>query len=131
MAAGSTARVHKDLYAVHFLRKSIVFGDDGNELIMGTIPSGSVIVKAMSGVYISTAFDAGSTNTVNMGTTADPNLYGTLLAAGATTFVPLDEAVSPVVTADAVMSVTVVLTGTAATAGAGEAIIAYIPDTDG
>ncbi|MBL4940375.1 MAG: hypothetical protein JKY81_01780 [Colwellia sp.] len=116
---------------VHYLRKSIGFADDGVELTMGVIPSGSVILKALSGINVDVAFDAGTTNTVNMGTSADDNLYGTVLAAGAIAFVPLDETVAMTVAADTTMTVTVVLTGTAATVGNGEALIAYIPDNDG
>ncbi len=130
MAVGSTARVY-ETQQVHYLRKSIVFGDDGTELTVGTIPSGATILKALSGVNVDTAFDAGTTNTLNIGTDADDNLYGTLLAIGAIAFVPLDEAVAMTVAADTVITATVVLTGTAATAGAGEVLIAYIPDNDG
>ena len=116
---------------IHFLRQSIVFGDNGTAVTVGAIPSGSVILKPLSGVAVSTAFDAGTTNTLNIGTSADDNLYGTLLALGTTTFVPLDENVSNLVSADTTITATVVLTGTAATAGAGEVVIAYVPDTDG
>jgi len=117
---------------VHYLRKSIVFGDDGTELTVGKIPAGSLILKPLSGVHVTTAFNAGTTNTLNVGTSADDNLYGTLLALGTTTFVPCDEAVGTyLVASDTTMTATVVLTGTAATTGAGEVVIAYIPDNDG
>ncbi len=116
---------------IHYLRKSIAYTDDGTELTMGVIPSGSLILKALSGVNVDVAFNAGTTNTVDMGTDADPNLYGTALAAGAIAFVPLDEAVAMTVAADTTMTVTTALTGAAATAGNGEAVIAYIPDNDG
>ena len=116
---------------IHFLRKSIVFGDNNTELTVGVIPAGSVILKPLSGVSVSTAFNAGTTNTLNIGTSADDNLYATLLALGTTTFVALDENVSNLVSADTTITATVVLTGTAATTGAGEVVIAYVPDTDG
>ena len=116
---------------VHYLRKSIAFGDNGTALTVGVIPAGSVIIKPISGVSVSTVFNAGTTNTLNIGTTADDNLYATLLALGTTTFVALDESVSNVVTEDTTITATVVLTGTAATTGAGEVVIAYIPDNDG
>jgi len=116
---------------IHYLRKSIVFGNDGTELTVGKIPSGATILKALSGVNVDVAFDAGTTNTLNIGTDADDNLYGTLLAIGAIAFVPLDEAVAMTVAAETTITATVVLTGTAAAAGAGEVVIAYIPDNDG
>lgn len=128
--AGSTAReYHQQM--IHYLRKSIVFGDDGVALDVGILPAGATIVKAISGVNVDTAFDAGTTNTLNIGTTADDNLYGTLLAIGAIAAVPLDEGVAMTVAVDTTITATVVLTGTAAAAGAGEVIIAYIPDNDG
>ncbi len=116
---------------VHYLRKSVVFGDDGTAVTVGEIPAGATILKPLSGVNVDTAFNAGTTNTLNIGTSADDNLYGTLLAVGSIAFVPLDEAVAMTVAADTTITATVVLTGTAATAGAGEVVIAYIPDNDG
>ena len=116
---------------VHYLRKSIAYTDNGTALAVGTLPAGAVILKPGAGVSVSEAFNAGTTNTLNIGTTADDNLYGTLLALGVTTFVALDEAVSNTVASDTEITATVVLTGTAASAGAGEVIIPYIPDNDG
>lgn len=119
---------------VHYLRKSIAYTDDGTELDVGIIPSGALILKSASGVHITTAFNASAGNVLQVGTsdgTDDPNLYGTSLALGTATFVPLDEAVGGyLVTQDTTISCTVELTGTAATAGAGEVIICYIPDND-
>ena len=111
---------------VQEISATVGYADNGTAVVVGTIPAGSVILKPMSGVTVSTAFNAGSTNTLNVGTTDDDNLYGTLLALGTTTFVPLDENVSFVVTEDTVITATVVLTGTAATAGSGVVSIAYI-----
>lgn len=117
---------------VHYLRKTVGYADNGTALTVGEIPSGSLIIKDASGVHVTTAFDAGTTNTLNVGTSADDNLFGTLLALGTTTFVPLDEAVGGyLVTSDTTITATVVLTGTAATAGSGEVVICYIPDNDG
>lgn len=124
---------------VHFLRKSITFGDNGTELTIGTIPAGSLILKAMSGVHVTTVFNAGTGNVLDVGTNGgasgasdDPDLFGTDLALGTATFVPLDEAVGGyLVTQDTNITCTVALSGTAATTGAGEVVICYIPDTDG
>lgn len=132
MATGTAGTVARQFHTqqIHYLRRSIVFGDNGTALTLGTIPAGSLILKPLSGVQVNTAFNAGTSNTLNVGTSADDNLYGTLLALGTVTFVPLDEAVSFVVSSDTVMTATVVLSGTAATTGAGEVVIAYIPDND-
>lgn len=129
--AGTVARqFHQQM--VHFLRKSVTFSDNGVARTVGVIPAGSLILKPMSGVHVTTVFNAGTTNVLDIGTSADDDLYGTDLALGTANFVPLDENVGTyLVTTDTTITVTVGLAGTAATAGAGEVIIAYIPDTDG
>ncbi len=116
---------------VHYLRKTVGFADDGTELTVGVLPAGATMIKPMSGVSVNTAFDAGTTNTLNIGTDADDDLYMTLGAIGSIAFVALDEAVSMTVAADTTITATVVLTGTAATAGEAEVIVAYTVDNDG
>lgn len=129
--AGTVAR-ELSTQAVHFLRKSISYTDNGTALTVGVIPAGSLILRPMSGVHVTTAFNAGTNNFIDIGTSADDDLYGTDLSGTATTFVPLDEAVGTfLVSSDTTVTVTVGLTGTSATAGAGEVIICYIPDIDG
>jgi len=118
---------------VHYLRKTVVFGDNGIEREVGVIPAGALILRPLSGVAVVTAFNAATTNTINIGTQSpvdDDDLFGTLLALGALNFVPLDEVVNNRVSADTIITATVVLTGTAATTGEAEVIIAYIPDND-
>lgn len=112
---------------IHYLRADIGFADNGAMKVLGTIPAGSFIVKPISGVNVATVFNAGTTNTLNIGTPANDDLYGTLLALGSLAFVPVDEAVTQYVAVDTVITATVVLTGTAATTGAGQVLIAYIP----
>ena len=117
---------------VHYLRKTVGFADNGTALEVGIIPAGALILKPASGAHISTVFNAGTTNTLNVGTTADDDLFGTLLALGTANFVPLDESIGGfLVTSATRITATVVLTGTAATTGSAEVIIAYIPDNDG
>ncbi len=125
--AGTTAR-QNPTQQVGYLRKTVVFGDNGTAVSLGTIPSGATILKSASGVSVDTVFNAATTNTLNVGTAADDNLYGTLLSLLATTFVPLDEAVSYKLAADTEITATVVLTGAAATTGSAEVVICYIPD---
>lgn len=116
---------------VHYLRKSVSYTDDGTAVTVGVVPSGALILKPASGIQVTTVFNAGTTNVIDIGTSANDDLYGTDLALTATTFVPCDEAVSYLVTSDTTITATVGLAGTAATAGAGEVVIAYIPDNDG
>jgi hypothetical protein len=117
---------------VHFLRKSIAFTDNGTALTVGVIPAGSLILKPMSGVHVTTVFNAGSTNVLDVGTSDNDDLFGTDLALGTANFIPLDETIGGyLVSADTTITATVGLSGTAATTGAGEVVIAYVPDTDG
>lgn len=108
-----------------YISTSVTFADNGTAKTVGVLPAGAVIKKAESGITVTEAFDAGTTNTVNIGTSADDNLYGTALAAGATDFVPLDEAVSYKVDSDTTITASVALSGTAATAGSAEVVVAY------
>jgi hypothetical protein len=73
---------------------------------------------------------------LDIGTSADDDLYATDLALGTKAFVALDEAATATnvntwyVSVDTTITTTVALTGTAATAGAATVIIAYIPNND-
>lgn len=111
---------------IQYLRKDITFADTG-VITIGTLPAGSVIVKPISGLAVHVAFNNGTTNTLNIGTTANDDLYGTVLATGTIAFVPIDEAVSGKVDVDTVITATQAVSGTAATAGSGSVVIAYIP----
>lgn len=117
---------------VHYLRKTIGFADDGTTVTVGTIPAGSLILKPISGVAVTTVFNAGTTNVADLGPSTDSgtDLWATDLALGTLAFVPLDEAVTNLVTVETTVQIAVDLTGTAATTGSAEVIIAYIPDND-
>lgn len=130
MAAGSTAREFHT-QQIHYLRKSVTFADNGTAVTVGVLPAGAQIVKPISGAAVNVAFNAGTTNVIDIGTSADPDFFATNLAAGSIAFVPIDEAVTNLVAADTTITATVELAGTAATAGAAEILIAYIPDNDG
>jgi hypothetical protein len=111
-----------------FLRATVLYTNDGVAKTLGRIPGNSIILKNISGVNIDTVFNAGTTNTLNVGTSTDDNLFGTLLALGTAGWVSLDEAVTmDVGAADVVITATVVLTGTAATTGEAEVVVAYVP----
>lgn len=114
-------------HVIHYIAAAFVFGDNGKVITIGTIPAGAQILKALSGVTVNTVFNAGTSNVLDVGTTADDDLYGTDLALGTAAFVPLDEVVSYRVTSDTTFTATVALGGTAATTGAGVVQIAYLP----
>lgn len=116
---------------IHYGRVGVVFGDNGTVKTIVVVPAGSLILKALSGVHVTTVFNAGTANVLDIGTSADDDLFGTDLALTATNFVPLDEAVGTYLcTSETTITVTLGLTGTAATTGAAEVFIAYIPDND-
>lgn len=122
--AGSTARRYQS-QQITYLRKDIVFGNTGAQTV-GIVPEGAVILRGLSGVQINVAFNAGTSNVLDIGTTADDDLYGTDLALGTRAFVALDENVDYRITADTTITATPALSGTAATAGAATVVIAYI-----
>lgn len=135
MATGTAGTVARQFHTqqIHYLRKSITYADDGTTVTIGTIPAGSLVLKPISGVAVTTVFNAGTTNVLDIGPSTDSgtDLWATDLALGTLAFVPLDEAVTSLVSVDTIVQAAVDLTGTAATTGAAEIIIAYIPDNDG
>lgn len=127
----STARKYS-AQLVHYLRKTLTKDDDGKAyVVIGTIPAGSLILKPASGIHVVTAFNWAA-NVIHIGTPGNTDLFGTSLAAGTATFVPLDEAIGGFrVDVETTIVAEVALTGTAGTTGEAEAVIAYIPDNDG
>lgn len=116
---------------VHYLRRGITFADNGVAVTVGEIPAGALILKPASGVHVVTVFNAGTSNVLDIGTSADDDLFGTDLALGTANFVPLDESIGGYrVAATTTITATVALSGTAATTGDAEVVIAYIPDND-
>ena len=117
---------------VHYLRKSFTFADDGATLTVGVIPAGSIIIRPISGVAVTQVFNAGTTNQADLGPSTDSgtDLWATDLSLTTLAFVPLDEPANNLVTVDTTVQIAVDLIGTAATTGAAEVIICYIPDND-
>lgn len=138
MATGTAATTARQLATqqIHYLRCGISFADNGVAKVVGIIPAGSQMVNLISGVYVREVFNAGTTNVLDIGTSANDDLYGTDIALGTKAFVALDEAATATdvntwyVTVDTTITATVALSGTAATTGLAEVIIAYIPDND-
>lgn len=132
---GTTARKYST-QQIHYLRLGVTFADNGQARAVGVLPAGAIMLQPLSGVAVTTVFNAGTSNTINIGTSADDDLYGTLMALGTKAFVALDEAATAtnvntwLLAADTTITATVVLTGTAATTGSAEVLIAYVPDND-
>lgn len=120
---------HNMINQVNYLRANVVFGAaNGVAVVLGAIPAGSIILKAMSGIQVNTVFNSGTLNTLDVGLGGGS---GTLFsAAGSLTalaFVPLNAATGVFrVAADTVITFTPNLTGTAPTTGDADVFIAYI-----
>lgn len=123
---GSARLLHTQQH--HYLRKSFTYADHGSTLTAGFIPAGAVVLKPLSGVAVTTAFN-GSPQTLDIGPSDNTDLWATDLSLSVTTFVPCDENVDYSVAADT--EVQFVVQASAASAGAGEVIITFIPDNDG
>ena len=118
---------------VQFLRYDISFSiADATTLTIGTIPAGSVIIKPMSGVNVSTVFNAGTNNYLDIGASTDSgtNNFATQLSLLTANFIPLDETVSFFVSVETKIQALLTVSGTAATTGVGQIVIAYVEDID-
>ena len=124
MSSNPPARV-LPYQAVHYIDATLTF--DSGVVTIGTLPAGAVILRAISGAQVNVAFNAASTNVIDIGTTANDDLFATDLAGGTIAFVPFDEAVTQLLAADTTFTATYAQTGTAATAGSARIVISYIP----
>lgn len=116
---------------VHFLRKRVTF-ETPDGAVVGKLPAGALVLLNASGLHVGTVFNAGTTNTIDIGVEGNNDLFATALAAGTVGTKVLDENIAALLVAeDTVVTVEYNQTGTAATAGSGVVFIAYIPDTDG
>lgn len=125
--AGGVAREYHTKQ-VHYLHKDFTYADDGSTLSMGYVPIGATVIRG--GVVVSTAFNAGSTNVLDIGTAADSDGFATDLALGTIGVIAADEMATtndagPYTAITEIVCV-VDLTGTAATAGVGRAWVEYI-----
>lgn len=136
MATGTIATTARQFHQqmVHYLRKTVTFSDGTTAVEVGTVPAGSVLVGPISGAEIDTVFvSTGSTTAVNLdiGTTANDDLYATDLSTTSAGFKAFDEVVSRRVTVDTKIIATLGGSTASITAGEAEVLVAYIPDNDG
>ena len=114
---------------IHYIRKDISFSNgNGAVITLGVIPANSVVIRG--GVVVSTAFNAGTANTLIIGTSADDDGFATALALGTIGVIVADEMATTndaYVTADTTFTCTLTVSGTAATAGVGHVWIEYLP----
>jgi hypothetical protein len=130
---GSVAREY-DMQVLHFIRRQISFDSQfistDDFTLVGVLPAGAVIYDAI--VKVSTAFNAGTNNYINVGIAGDDD--GIVdegdLDLTAAEWQSSRRGCDLTFTSDTPVYVTYDQSGTAATAGVAEIIVAYIPDND-
>jgi len=121
-------------YGVMSQSKQVTFAADGTETVIGTLPANSQIVEIY--VDVSTAFDAGTTNTLDLGdgTTADQYADALNVATAgrkrATSDVSQVGNLVDIGTSDVALTATYNQTGTAATAGTAQVTVLYVPNNN-
>lgn len=126
--AGTTARNYHTRQ-VHYLSASV--GTNTSTAVtvtLGVIPANSVIIEAWA--FVSTAFNAGSTNTITVGTSASGGAYASMATVGSTgrkVGTVLVSAAGATIrpTSDTTVTATYTPTGTGATAGAADVVVEY------
>ena len=118
---------HSVAPAVKQLRIPISYEDGATKnYVVGTIPAYAVVLRGT--VVVTTAFNWGTDNLIDVGTAADPDGFATNLSLATIGNIVLDEMATTndmYVTVDTVIYAVMECTGTAATAGAGFVIIEY------
>lgn len=118
------------LQDIAYLRKDISYLNGVAAVVtVGILPPGAIVLRG--GVVINTAFNAGSTNVLDIGTSADDDGFATDLAMGTIGVIAADEMATTndmgPSTSEITVTATLALTGTAPTAGAGVVWIEYMP----
>ncbi|MCA1298034.1 hypothetical protein [Stappia indica] len=141
MATGTTGTTARQFSAqmVHYLRKTITASDDGSAVKVGVIPSGAVILQAMSGAAVVEVFNDTGTDLLDIGVSdatggvaADDDLFATDLDISTLGFKALDESVGGLrLSADTTITATYAGLNSDATTGQAEVVICYVPDNDG
>jgi hypothetical protein len=114
---------------VHYLRADVAYTDGtGKVYTLGVIPAGSVVLRG--GVAVTTAFNAGTTNLLDIGTSGDDDGFATDLALGTVGIIVTDEMATSndtySATAEITVTATLAMSGTAATTGAGVVWVEYL-----
>ena len=114
---------------VHYLRKKITYADSG-AVTVGVVPTNAIVLRG--GVVVTTAFNAATTNVLDIGTSSDDDGFATDLALGTVGVIVADEMATTddmgPMSADTTITATYAQTGTAATAGVGYVWIEYLPN---
>lgn len=132
MATNTAGSVGRQLqqHTTHFFRRNITFASTG-ALTLGVLPPGAIVVNA--GVVVTEAFNWGTNNLLDIGTSSDDDGFATNLALGTVGLITWDELATSndlYSTSAVTLIATPDLTGTQATTGAGEVYVEFIPDND-
>jgi len=113
---------------------NVVFGDDGTTTTIATLPANSQIIEIY--VDVTTAFDAGTTNTLDLGDGSTADQFADALALGSVARVLATSDVSQITNlidigaSDVQVVATYNQTGTAATAGAATVTVVYVQNNN-
>jgi hypothetical protein len=110
---------------VQYFRKRVQFSDTTTTFTF-RIPAGSIILAPISGVDVQTVYNAGTNNRVQIGIAGAVSKYGLNVSMAALGFAPMAVAVGHKVTVDTDVLFTIDVTGTAATTGDAELVLAFI-----
>lgn len=131
MSTSGTAR-NSGTQQVHFIGRDITFATVGigtaDTVKVGRVPAGSRLMPAQ--VYIVTAFNAGTTNVLTVGTSSgsDADIVGAAeVTEGATGCTIVGTGCALTFASDTDIYVKYAQTGTAATTGAATILIPYFP----
>ncbi len=124
----SPSAVHNLDPSVKVLRCAISYTDGATKnYVLGTIPAGSVVLRGT--VVVTTVFNWGTNNLVDVGTANDPDGFATIMSLTAKGNIVFDEMATTddqYVTTDTILYAQMQCTGTAASTGAGYVIVEYV-----
>lgn len=126
--AGSTALKYHTKQ-IHYLIKEVNYSDGASAVVtVGKVPANSVVLNAYA--VVTTAFNAGTGNVMDIGTSGDEDGLATDIALGTIGRISADEFATSndlYVTSDTTFTATLALTGTAASAGKAFVVIEFAP----
>ncbi len=123
---GSQARVYHT-QQIHYLRKDLTYLDTGVKTV-GVLPAGAIVIGA--GVIVSTAWNSGTSDVLDIGTSGDGDGFATDLSLRTIGNIVWDELATSndlYSTSEVTVTCEAASTGTAATAGVAQVYVTYIP----
>ena len=118
---------------LHYIRRTVSLADlvSGTAVVVGALPAGALVYDAFA--QVTTAFDSGTSDVLDIGTADDPDGFATDLAISAVGRLAADELASSddlVMAADTDIHMTWTGAGTAATEGTVTVVVLFAVDND-